>query len=330
MAKRIGVIPDILTILVCAILACAAMEAGAQPAQPMRIGILSQAAPPPPVTPSVDVLVQGLRELGYEDGRNVILELRYGANSAEHLAELAAELVRLKVAVITTAGDLSTRAAQQATSTIPIVAVVGFPIESGFVASLAKPGGNITGVAVQADELAAKRLELLKEAIPGVTRVAVLWDPVTSPRQLRAAEAAARALKLELQVLEARAPGDLKKAFESAAKGRAEALAVLVSPFFSTSRQTLIDLAAKSRLPTIYPAREFVAQGGLMGYGPITRETYRVAAALIDKVLKGAKPGDLPVRQPTAFELSINLKAAKALGLMLPAPLLIRADQVIE
>lgn len=201
--------------LVCAILTAPLAAEAQRAAQLPRIGILMQTASPPPPTPQVEHLLQGLRELGYEDGRNVVLEIRYGANDAQRLAELAAELVRLKVAVIATGGDLSTRAAQQATTTIPIVATVGFPVESGFAASLARPGGNITGVSVQADELAAKRLELLKEAMPKATRVAVLWDPVTSERQPKAAEAAAGRLKLQVQIVQARAPGEFERAFEA-------------------------------------------------------------------------------------------------------------------
>lgn len=310
----------------------APVVAGAQPAaQVPRIGILMQTAPPPPPTEQVERLLQGLRELGYEDGRNVAFEIRYGANDARRLAELAAELVRLKVAVIATGGDLSTRSAQQATTTIPIVATVGFPVESGFAASLARPGGNITGVSVQADELAAKRLELLKQAVPKATRVAVLWDPVTSERQPKAAEAAASRLKLQVQTVQARLPGEFERAFEAIVRGRAEVLLVLVSPMFQRSANALATLSAKHRIPTMYAARSFVENGGLMTYGPSLLETWqRSMAGLVDRILKGATPAELPFQQPTTFELVINLKAAKALALTIPQSILIRADEVIQ
>jgi putative ABC transport system substrate-binding protein len=297
--------PLILTLAI----SLAPLTAEAQPtAKVPRIGILWQTAPPPPVHPSMTALLQGLRELGYEDGTNVVIEYRYGANQADRLTELVAELVRLKVDVITTAGDLSTRAAQRATTTIPIVASVGFPVESGFVATLARPGGNITGVAVLADELASKRLELLKELLPRLRRVAALWDPVTHERQPRAAEAAARTLGLQVQILRAQSPGEFAEAFETTARARVEALSVLVSPMFAGNRKALVDLSARYRIPTMYYNREFVESGGLMGYGPSFGETFKLVAGAIDKILKGARPADLPVQQPTKFELVINLK----------------------
>jgi putative ABC transport system substrate-binding protein len=301
-----------------------------RPGKLPRIGILSQTSTPPPSSPQVEYLVQGLRELGYENGKTATIEVRYGANSPERLAELAAELVRLQVDVITTAGDLSTRAAQRATTTIPIVAAVGFPVESGFVASLARPGGNTTGISVQADELAVKRLELLKQALPRMTRVAFLWDPVTSERQVRAAEAATKSLGLQLQVLQVRAPAELLGAFESAVRGRADGLAVAVSPMLVTSREAMVGLSTKHRIPAVYPEREYVELGGLMSYGPNLADTRRIAAAQIDRILKGAKPADLPFQQATKFDLLLNLKTAKALGLTLPQSLLLRADQVIR
>ena len=301
-----------------------------QPGKLPVIGILMPTAPPPPLLPQVEQLLQGLRELGYEHGRTATIEIRYGANNPDRVAELAAELVRLRVAVIATSADLSTRAAQRATTTIPIVANVGFPVESGFVASLARPGGNITGTSVQADELAVKRLELLKQALPKMARVAILWDPVTSERQLRAAEAGARSLGLQIQTLKVGAPGELRGAFESAARGRAEGLVVLVSPMLLSSREAVVGFAAKHRIPTIYAYREFAEAGGLISYGPNLADTQRIVASQIDKILKGAKPADLPVQQPTKFDLVINLKTAKALGLSLPQLLIQRADQVIE
>jgi ABC-type uncharacterized transport system substrate-binding protein len=218
----------------------------AQPASKIpRIGVLWQTTPPPPVHPHIAALLKNLQDLGWQDGKTVAIEYRYGENDANRLTELANELVRLKVDVITTAGDLSTRAAQQATKSIPIVALVGFPVESGFAKSLARPGGNITGSAVIADELAAKRLELLKDLIPRASRVAVLWDPVTHERQPKAAEAAARDLGLKVQILAARTAGELDGAFEAAVAAGAEAVLVLISPMFIGNRSILVRLAAR-------------------------------------------------------------------------------------
>jgi ABC-type uncharacterized transport system substrate-binding protein len=311
-------------------LAAAPFHAAAQqPGELPIIGILMPTAPPPS-TPHVEQLLQGLRELGYEHGKTATIEIRYGANSPDRVAEFAAELVGLRAAVIATSGDLSTRAVQRASTTVPIVTNVGFPVESGFVASLARPGGNITSVAVQADELAVKRLELLKQAVLRLTRVVVLWDSVMSERQLRAAEAGARSLELQLQTLKAGAPGELPGAFESAVRGRAEGLLVTVSPMLVSSREAIVALSAKHRMPTIYGNREFAEVGGLISYGPNLADTERIAAAQIDRILKGAKPADLPVQQTTKFDLVINLKTAKALGLSLPQSLLQRADQVVQ
>jgi len=275
-------------------------------------------------------LLQGLKELGLEDGKSVVIEYRYGGNQADRLATFAAELVRLKVDVITTAGDLSTHAARQATTTIPIVAVVGFPVESGFVKSLARPGGNITGVAVFTDVLNMKRLELLKELLPRLSRVAVLWDPVTHERQAKAVEAAARPLGLQVQILRAQTPEELAPAFEAAAKARAEALLVLVSPMFLGNRPAFASLAARHRIPAMYYSQLWVESGGLVSYGPAAEEQWRLAAGQIDKILKGAQPANMPFQQPTRIELSINLKTARALGMTIPPALLLRADHVIE
>jgi len=302
-----------------------------QPSKLPRIGVLSPTSPPPPSSPQVEHLVRGLRELGYENGKTAIIEIRYAANNPDRVAELAAEIVRLQADVIWTIGDVSTRALRRETTTIPIVAAVGFPVESGFVVSLARPGGNITGTSVQADELAVKRLELLKQALPRMTRVAFLWDPVTSERQVRAAEAATKSLGLQLQVLQVRAPAELPGAFESAVRGGADGLAVAVSPMLVTSREAMVGpLSTKHRIPAVYPEREYVEFGGLMSYGPNLADTRRIAAAQIDRILKGAKPADLPFQQATKFDLLLNLKTAKALGLTLPQSLLLRADQVIQ
>lgn len=312
-------------------LGVAPRAAEAQPAAKLpRIGVLSQTAPPPPVHPNMAALLKNLKDLGWEDGKTVAIEYRFAANDADRLAQFANELVRLKVDVITTDADLSTRAAQQATATIPIVMVVGFPVESGFVNSLARPGGNITGVAVLSDELSVKRLELLKELMPRLSRVAVLWDPVTSERQPKAAETAARTLGLQVEVLRAKTAGDLAGAFDKAVAARAEALLVLASPMFQGNAPAFADLAARHRVPVMYSIPAFVEAGGLITYGFVADEPRRLAAASINKILKGAKPADLPVQQPTTFELVINLKTAKTLGLKIPQSILLRADRVIE
>ena len=229
------------------------------------------------------------------------------------------------------AGTLATLAAKQATTTLPIVFTsVGDPVASGFVTSLGRPGGNATGLSSLAPELVGKCLEQLKQAVPGVSRVSVLRDERTGKNLLKEAEVAARALGVQLQVVEARGPAEFDRAFSDMTRARAGALAVLPTPMFFSERRRLVDLAAKNRLPTVFPYREFVDAGGLMAYGPDLADLSRRAATYVDKILKGANPGDLPVEQPTKFELVINLKTAKALGLTIPPSLLARADQVIE
>jgi putative ABC transport system substrate-binding protein len=322
--------PRLVTLLITAVLLAATAADAQQPGKVPRIGILVPVAPPPPMSAQLELMLLGLRELGYENGKTATMEIRYGANDPERVANMAAELVRLPVAVIWTVGDLSTRAAQRATTTIPIVANVGYPVESGFVASLARPGGNITAVSVLADELARKRMELLKQAVPKMTRVAFLWDPALNERQLRMAEAGSKSLGLRFHVAQARGPDDVAGAFESSVRARSDALAVAVSPMMLGSREAVVALSTKHRIPTVYPNREYVDVGGLMSYGPNLAETSRLADGLVVKILKGAKAADLPVQQATKFDLVINLKAAKALGLKLPQSLVQRADQVIE
>jgi putative ABC transport system substrate-binding protein len=280
---------------------------------------------------------QGLRELGYVEGRNVVIEYRYAEGKYERFPALAAELVALKVDVMVAAsGTLSALAAKQATRTLPIVfAVVADPVESGLVASLARPGGNVTGSSFLAPELVGKCLELLMQAVPGISRVAVLWQPGglgkgTEKDMLKAAEVAARALGVRLQFVEVRGPADFDRAFSEMTRARAGALTVLTSTMFIAERRRLVDLAAKNRLPTVYQWREAVDAGGLMSYGPNMADLFRRATTYVDKILKGAKPADLPVEQPTKFERVINLKTAKALGLTIPQSLLQRADEVIE
>jgi putative ABC transport system substrate-binding protein len=278
---------------------------------------------------------QGLRDLGYVEGRNVVIEYRDAEGKPERLPDLAAELVALKVDVIVTGGGTPTAlAAKEATRTLPIVFTSApDPVTDGLVTSLAHPGGNVTGLSNLAPELVGKCLEQLKEAVPQVSLVAVLWQPGAvggRTDMLKGAEVAARALGVRLQLVEARGPADFKRAFSDMTGARAGALTVLPGAIFFSERRRLVDLAAKHRLPTVYTSRDFVDAGGLMSYGTNLADSFRRAAAYVDKILKGSKPGDLPVEQPTKFDLVINLKTAKALGLTLPPSLLQRADQVIE
>jgi putative ABC transport system substrate-binding protein len=279
---------------------------------------------------------QGLRDLGYVEGRNVVIEYRSAEGKPERLPALAAELVALKIDVIVAAATVSAQAAKQATKTIPIVfPVAADPVTSGLVTSLARPGGNVTGLSGISPELVGKRLELLKQAVPGVSRVAALWQPGNFPERtekdmLNGAEIAARALGVRLQFVEARGPTDIDRAFSEMTGARAGAPIVLPSGMFFPERRRLVDLAAENRLPAVYPWREGADAGGLMSYGVNLADLYRRAAVFVDKILKGAKPGDLPVEQPAKFELVINLKTAKALGLTIPPSVLGRADQVIE
>jgi len=279
---------------------------------------------------------QGLRDLGYVEGRNLVIEYRDAEGKLERLPALAAELVALKVDVIVAGGTLAALAATQATKTIPIVFASAIdPVTSGFVTSLARPGGNVTGLSILAPELVGKCLEQLTQAVPGVSRVAVLWPPGgqgerTEKDMQKAAEVAARALGVRLQFVEARGPGDFDRALSDMTRARAGALTVLPSTMFFIERRRLVALAAKHRLPAVYPSREFVDAGGLMAYGSDLADMLRRTATYVDKILKGAKPGDLPVEQPTKFELVVNLKTAKALGLTIPQSLLQRADEVIK
>jgi putative ABC transport system substrate-binding protein len=283
-----------------------------------------------------EAFLQGLRDLGYVEGRNVVIEYRDAEGKVERLPALAAELVALKVDVILAGGTPQALAAKQATRTIPIVfASSPDPVGSGLVTSLARPGGNVTGLSFLAPELVGKRLEQLKQALPGVSRVAVLWQPGgqgerTEKDMLKEAEVAARALGVRPQFVEARGPADIDRAFSDMTRARAGALTVLSTPMFVSERRRLVDLAAKNRLPTVFSFREYVDAGGLMSYGPNLADLFRRAATYVDKILKGAKPADLPVEQPTKFDLVINLKTAKALGLTIPPSLLGRADEVIQ
>jgi len=303
-----------------------------QPTKIPRLGYLS-AASPSAIAARTEAFRQGLRELGYVEGKNIVIESRHVVEKLDRLSELATELVRLKVDVIVTTGPSSTRAVKKATSTIPIVmAWDNDPVANGFIGSLARPGGNITGLSTLAPELSGKQLELLKETIPRLSRVAVLGIS-TQPgnaQALREVEVAARAFRVQLQYLDVLDPKDIETAFRAARKGRADAVLVLASPILSSQRTQVVELAAKSRLPAIYPWPEFVEDGGLMTYGVSITDLFRRAATYVDKILKGRPPADLPVEQPMKFEFIVNLKAAKQIGLTIPPNVLVRANKVIR
>jgi len=314
-------------------LLAAPLAAGAQQRpKTARIGFLSLS---PGRTPTMDIS-PGLRELGWIEGQNIAVEYRWAANREDQLPALAADLVRLKVDVIVTSSTPAAQAAKRATTIIPIVMTfVADPVGSGLVASLARPGGNITGLTTLATGLVAKRLELLKAVVSGSTRMAVLWQPgALGERVMRdmveETQVAGRTLGLELRFVEARQPDDFEHAFSAMREARVGGLLVLPSPLLFEARSSIVAHAAKGRLPAVYPWREAASVGGLMSYSTNFPDMYRRAATYVDKILKGAKPGDLPIEQPTTFELVINLKTAKALGLTIPPALLQRADQVIE
>ena len=281
----------------------------------------------------LDAFRQGLRELGWVEGQNIVLEVRFAGGNADKLAALAADLVRLKVDVIATTTTPAALAAKQATTTIPIViGLAADPVGSGIVASLAHPGGNVTGWTHLGIELRAKHLELLKEVVPRVRRVGVFWNPANPVHApgLRTIEAAARQLKVELEPMGVQDSKEIKNAFSTLVAKRVEAIVVFPDGMFRSQTPLFVALAARERLPAMYGFRDYVEAGGLMAYGVNIPEMYRRGAVIVDKILKGAKPADLPVEQPTKFELVINLKTAKALGLTIPPALLARADQVIE
>ena len=306
-----------------------AVEGQEQAAKIPRIGILRLGSPPDPY---VEMFRQRLHELGYVENRSVAIDVRYARDDPDQLSALAAELVRLKVDILLASGLPAIVAAQHATTVIPIVfaATGGDPVADGFVTSLARPGGNLTGLTIGPLELEGKRLELLKEAFPGLLRVAVLVTPAGEALKLRAAESAARKLGVTLQTQKVREPGEFEGAFVAMRKGRADALIVVSDSLFASQRARIVDLAAKSRLPAVYDVRLFPESGGLMSYGPDIADLFRRSATYVVKIVKGAKPADLPVEQPTKFELVINLKTAKALGLTIPPSLLGRADEVIQ
>ena len=333
---RVRVFGLILTVALGALglgLFAAPPAAAAQPAaKTHRIGVLLPSTSAES-SHQLEAFRQGLRERGYIDGKNIVLEARFSEGRHDRLSALASELVRLKVDVIAAGATPGALAAKNATGTIPIVIVItADPVARGLVTSLARPGGNLTGVTTLSKELSAKQLELLKEAVPRVTRVAILVNPANpdTGASVKGLEAAARVLGVQHQILEVRDPNEFDNAFVAMSTEHAGALFVLGDPMFITHRTRIVGLAAKSRLPAMYPHREFVDVGGLMFYGaPLSDMWYR-AATYVDKILKGARPADLPFEQPTKFEFAINLKTAKALGLTIPPSLLLRADQVIE
>jgi putative tryptophan/tyrosine transport system substrate-binding protein len=310
---------------------CSVVEAQ-QPVKVPRIGFLS------PVSPSATALWhqafrQGLRDHGWTEGKNISIEYRYAEGKSDRLPDLAADLIRLKVDIIVVSSGTDALAAKNATREIPIVmASAGDPVAIGLVETLARPGGNITGLSQIAAELAGKRLELLKEIVPGLSRVAVLWNPQgrTSTLSWKEIQLPARELGVQLHSLEVRSSNDFDKAFKDVTRARAGALVIMPDPLFVTNLNRIADLAAKSRLPSIFHLTEFVDSGGLVAYGPDRSDQFRRAATYVDKILKGTKPADLPVEQPTKFELVINLKTAKQIGLTIPPNVLARADKVIR
>lgn len=302
-----------------------------QPTKVFRVAELNPIPPGPNLEPR-RVFRQMLRDLGYVQGQNILIEGRYTAGSEEKLRDCAAAEVRLKADVIVAVSSAAVRAAASATKTIPIVGLdlESDPVASGFVVSLARPGGNVTGFFLDLPELNGKRLQLLKETIPGITRVAVLSDPTMDPAPRRAAEGAARSLGLSIQVVEARGPNDFEGAFRAAVRGGNRALSVIQSPMFAAHPKLIVDLAAKYRLPTTSIFAYFTEAGLLMSYGPSLSELFRQAATYTDRILKGARPGELPVQRSTRFELVVNQKTANTLGLTIPPSLRLRADRVIE
>ncbi|HEX9146383.1 MAG TPA: ABC transporter substrate-binding protein [Candidatus Binatia bacterium] len=320
-------------LVLCAMLFALCVSGQAQqPTKVPRIGFQLD-APATTAATRIEAFRQGLRELGYIEGKNIIIEWRSADGKPERRSEIAAELVRLKVDVIVSAGPTATRAIKEATSTIPIVMGQDTdPVGSGFVASLARPGGNITGLAALAPEMSGKELQLLKEIVPRLSRVAIIGNS-TNPgdaQSLRETVLAAGSFEIYLRYLDIIEPKDIEPALRAAAKGHADALLMLGNPILNAHRKQIVDLAVKHRLPATYARPEYVDAGGLMYYGTSYNDLFRRAATYVDKILKAANPADLPVEQPTKFELVINLKAAKQIGLTIPSNVLARADRVIK
>jgi putative ABC transport system substrate-binding protein len=328
-----GGLPAIAIILL-SVIAAPLAAAGQQPARVPLVGFLVlYRSNDPEVPPLFDAFRRGLRERGYEEGHTISVAYRFAEERQDRLPVIAAELVGLKPDVIVVASTPATRALKQATATIPIVMTAGIdPVGAGLVGSLGRPGGNITGVSNISPQLSPKRLQLLKEVIPRLARVATLWNPGNPATALdwKETQGAARTLGIQLQSLEVRGPQDLDGVLRAAPKGRPQALNTLSDAIIFGQRQQVVDFVTRMRLPAMFHRSEFVSAGGLMSYGVYYPDQYRRAAAYVDKILKGATPADLPVEQPTRFELVINMKTATALGLTIPQSVLIRADQVIQ
>jgi putative ABC transport system substrate-binding protein len=326
---KFGRIATLLVIGVVSVLNAPPAPTAQQAGKVLRIGLLSTSQS----TVFLSVFRQALGELGYVEGKNLVLEQRYAEDRPERLSALAAELVDQRVAILVTIATPATLAAKAATTTIPIVMVVGEPVAAGIVPSLSRPGTNITGLALDNVDVAEKRLQLLKEAVPRLARVAVLANRENlsfTALQLAQTRSAGERLRVAVQLVEVRGPSDLAGAFTAMTRGHAGAVIILPDPMFGFHRKRIAELAVQHRLPSTYDAKVFAEDGGLLAYGPLLNDFYRRAAVYVDKILKGAKPADLPVEQPTKFELVINLKTAKAIGVTIPLSLRQRADQVIE
>ena len=302
-----------------------------QPALPRRIGVLLAGFSPE--SKEVKAFREGLRDAGYVEGRDVVIEWRFANGDYARLPELAADLAQRKVDVIVVESTVAVRAAKQATTTIPIVmALVGDPVGSGLVANLAHPAENITGLSLMTVDLSAKRLQLLKELVPRASRIAILWNPITPwhAQAVRDLKAVAPAMSIELKFVAARGPEDLSSAFLQVRQAHAQAMYVIENAVFSIHRDKLLALASQARIAVIYGQKDFAEQGGLIAYGTNFVDMFRRSAGYVDKILKGAKPSDLPIEQPTKFELVVNLKTAKALGITIPRSILLQADEVIK
>ncbi|MEX0805868.1 MAG: ABC transporter substrate-binding protein [Candidatus Binatia bacterium] len=315
--------------IVVALTVCGAVAQAQKPGKNPQIGLLFFGSRN---QPHLESFQRGLRNLGYVEGKNIHIEYRYAEGKQNRLAQLAADLVRLKVDVIVTTSNQGGLATRQASKTTPIVLTTGDPVGVGLAASLAKPGGNVTGLSVLLPELSGKRLELLKETFPKIMRIGMLWNPLqpTAINAIHETQAAAQAHALQLHSLEVRAREEIESAVAQMSKIRPSALLVILDPLTTRNSKRIVELAAKYRVPGMYPTEQFAEEGGLMSYGPSIEDLYYRAATYVDKILKGANPADLPVEQPTKFELIINLKAAKQIGLTIPPNVLARADRVIK